>query len=189
MSDGKRGSVVHVYDDIEEEDNRLPNWWLYSLYGTVVFAMCYWVWFHEYKQGVLPIAAYQREVYAARRAEAEKLLAMGDLSDAQLEEMAENGALTAQGKQIFETTCVACHLARGGGLVGPNLTDEFWLHGGKPTEILFTVRNGVIDKGMLAWGAQLGEEKVRAVTAYVLTLRNTHVPGGKPPQGEKVAAR
>ncbi len=180
----------HVYDDdLVEEDNDLPRWWLYTLYGTVVFAMAYWVWFHEYKTGVLPVAAYQREVYAAKLADAQKLLAMGTLDDAQLEEMAKNGALVAQGKQIFDTTCVPCHGPGGGGVIGPNLTDEFWLHGAKPTEIIKTVRDGVVEKGMLAWGPQLGEEKVRAVTAFVLTLRNTHVPGGKPPQGDKVASR
>jgi len=179
--------VVHVYDDIRECDNRLPNWWLYTLFGAMAFAFVYWIYYHEYKAGDLPVAAYRHELIAAKKAEAARLMAGGELTDEKLDEMAKNSAVVAEGKQIFETTCAPCHLPSGGGQIGPNLTDEYWLHGGKPTQILKTVRDGVVDKGMLAWGPQLGEEKVRAVTAFVLTLRNTNVAGGKPPQGDKFA--
>ncbi|MCB1149993.1 c-type cytochrome, partial [bacterium] len=88
-----------------------------------------------------------------------------------------------QGREIFQTYCVVCHLEQGQGLVGPNLTDRFWIHGGKPMDIYNTVTNGVLDKGMAAWGNQLGPTRVQAVVAYVLTLRNTNVPG-KDPQGD-----
>jgi cytochrome c oxidase cbb3-type subunit 3 len=181
--------VVHVYDDIRECDNKLPNWWLYTLFGAMAFALVYWVYYHEYRAGTLPVQAYKRELIAARKAEAQRMLAMGEVTDDKLEEMGANPALVQQGKDIFVTSCAPCHQASGGGQIGPNLTDEFWIHGGKPTDILRTVRDGVVEKGMVAWGPQLGEDKVRAVTAYVLSIRNTHVPGGKPPQGEKVASR
>ena len=79
---------------------------------------------------------------------------------------------------------VSCHLATGGGSIGPNLTDNAWLHGGRPTQMYRTVLEGVAARGMPAWGAQLGEAKVQAAVAYLLTLRNTIVAGGKAPQGE-----
>jgi cytochrome c oxidase cbb3-type subunit 3 len=188
MSDRSQdGKTVHVYDGIEEQDNHLPNWWLYTLYGACVFALGYWIYYQAYGTGLSPLQAYQREKAAARRAEAAQLMAMGELDDAKLIAMSKNPAIVKQGAEIFATTCFACHLANGGGKIGPNLTDEYWLHGGKPTEILRTVRVGVPDKGMLAWGGQIGEQKVRAVTAYVLTIVDTNVAGGKEPQGEKVA--
>jgi cytochrome c oxidase cbb3-type subunit III len=188
MSDrSEDGKVVHVYDGIEEQDNHLPNWWLYTLYGACVFALGYWIYYQGYGGGLSPLQAYQHEKAAAKRAEAAQLMALGDLSDAQLVEMSKNPAIVKQGAEIYATTCFACHLANGGGQIGPNLTDDFWLHGGAPTQILKTVRDGVPDKGMLAWKQQLGEEKVRAVTAYVLTIVGTNVPGGKAPQGEKLA--
>jgi cytochrome c oxidase cbb3-type subunit 3 len=181
------GKTVHVYDGIEEQDNHLPNWWLFTLYGACVFALGYWIYFQAYATGRSPLQAYQHEKATQKRAEAAQLMALGELTDDQLLAMAKNPAIVKQGAEIFATTCFACHLASGGGRIGPNLTDEFWMHGGKPTEILRTVRVGVPDKGMLAWGQQFGEQKVRAVTAYVLTLAGTNVPGGKEPQGEKLA--
>jgi cytochrome c oxidase cbb3-type subunit 3 len=188
MSDRSQdGKTVHVYDGIEEQDNHLPNWWLYTLYGACVFALGYWIYYQGYGVGHSPLQAYQKAKAVEKRAQAAQLMALGDLNDAQLLEMAKNPTIVKQGAEIFTSTCFACHLANGGGKIGPNLTDEFWLHGGKPTDILRTVRIGVPDKGMLAWGPQLGEEKVRAVTAYVLTIVDTNVPGGKEPQGEKVA--
>jgi cytochrome c oxidase cbb3-type subunit 3 len=188
MSEEKKNDpVVHVYDGIVEHDNHLPNWWLYTLYGTCVFALGYWIYYQGFGTGLSPLQAYQHEKAAARRAEAAQLMALGDVSDAQLVEMSKNPAIVKQGAEIFATTCFACHLKNGGGQIGPNLTDEYWLHGGAPTQILKTVRDGVPDKGMLAWKQQMGEEKVRAVSAYVLTLVGTNVPGGKAPQGDKVA--
>jgi len=188
MSDRSQdGKTVHVYDDIEEQDNHLPRWWLYSLYGTCVFALGYWIYFQAYGAGLSPLQSYQHERAAAKKAEAAQLMALGDLDDSKLWEMAKNPAIVQEGAEVYKNTCFACHLQNGGGQIGPNLTDDFWLHGGTPTQILKTVRDGVPDKGMLAWGPQLGEQKVRAVTAYVLTLVGTHVPGGKAPQGEKLA--
>jgi cytochrome c oxidase cbb3-type subunit 3 len=90
------------------------------------------------------------------------------------------------GKQVFVSTCAACHRADGGGNIGPNLTDEFWIHGDKPQDIWSTVHNGIPAKGMPTWGPQIGEAKVASVVAYVLSIRNTNVPNGKAPQGEKV---
>ncbi len=182
----ENGQVVHVYDGIVEHDNQLPRWWLYTLYGACVFAVGYWIYYQAYGVGLSPLQAYQQERVAARRAEVAKVMAMGEVTDEKLLEMSHNPAIVGAGAKVFATVCVACHAANGSGLIGPNLTDEFWLHGSAPTAILKTVREGVIDKGMLAWGPQLGEEKVRAVSAYLLTMVGTNLPG-KAPQGEKIA--
>ena len=106
-----------------------------------------------------------------------------------LVDMAKDGALVADGAASFASTCMACHGLKGGGNVGPNLTDEYWLHGGSPEQIYLSVHDGYAQKGMPAWGAQLGDKRVETVAAYVLTLRNSHAPGGKPPQGDKYAAK
>jgi cytochrome c oxidase cbb3-type subunit 3 len=182
--DAPEGMTVHVYDDIVEHDNHLPNWWLYTLYGAIVFALGYWIYFHGYGVGKSPLDKYRAQRAADARAEDARLAA--DMpTDEKLLALAADAKVVEQGKSIFAEKCVSCHRADGGGMVGPNLTDSFWLHGGSPTAIHKIVAEGFVEKGMLAWRPQIGEQKVRAVTAYVLTLRNTNVAGGKEPQGTK----
>ncbi len=91
-------------------------------------------------------------------------------------------------REIFHGRCAPCHGHDGQGVIGPNLTDEYWLHGGRPTEILRTITEGVLDRGMLAWKSQLNPGELRAMAAYVLTLQGTHPPNPKAPQGVKVSA-
>lgn len=174
------------HDGIEELDNVLPRWWLQILWGSIVFALGYWFYYQVFDVGESPVAAYQREKLAAARVAAERLAAMGELTPAGLLEMSQNVAIVGGGKATFAATCAPCHAANGGGQVGPNLTDEYWLHGGQPLQILATIREGVVAKGMPAWGMQLGEDKTREVAAYVLSIANSHAPGGKPPQGDKL---
>jgi cytochrome c oxidase cbb3-type subunit 3 len=176
---------IHEYDGIIEHDNRLPRWWLYTLYGTIVFSVGYWFHYHTFGSGENPGAAYDREQAAIAAAEAEKLKTQGAVTPESLLAMSRDERTVKQGKDVFLATCASCHGPNGGGLIGPNLTDDAWLHGGAPEKIYATIREGYLPKGMPAWGPQLGEERVRAVSAYVLTLKNTNVAGGKPPQGEK----
>ena len=181
----ERDRVVHEVDGIEEYDNALPRWWLGTLYASMVFAAGYWFAYHSGAFANLPRAAYEAEVDARAKAEAAKVKSMGAVTPEALSALSRDKGTVDQGKQVFTQTCIACHRSDGGGTVGPNLTDEFWLHGGAPDRIFKTVAEGVPEKGMPAWKPQLGIERVQAVTAYVLTLRNTNVPGGKPPQGER----
>jgi cytochrome c oxidase cbb3-type subunit 3 len=95
-------------------------------------------------------------------------------------------SVVGAGRATFEQFCVACHLADGSGIVGPNLTDGYWLHGGQPMQIWNTVTHGVPEKGMVAWGNQLGPKRVQEVVAYVLTMKGLNRPG-KEPQGEPEA--
>jgi cytochrome c oxidase cbb3-type subunit III len=176
--------VLHEVDGIQEYDNDLPRWWLYALYGTIAFAAFYW---YAYESGGLlegPSKAYKAEVERARAAEASKIK-IGEATAESLTAMARDPAAVALGKQVFTSTCAACHRADGGGNVGPNLTDDYFLHGSSPEKIYKTIAGGVPDKGMPAWLPQLGALKTQAVASYVIGLRGSRVPNGKAPQGER----
>lgn len=179
MSDKK---VIHTYDDdIQEEDNHLPLWWQYTLYGAIVFAVFYFYAEHKISAWKSRTEAFDQEMAAARIEAAKK---SGQMTNEALVAMSQKPDTVRQGREVFSTTCAACHRADAGGLIGPNLTDKYWLHGSKPENIFHCVHDGVSGKGMPTWGPVLGEEKVADVVAYVLTLRDTNVANGKPPQGE-----
>jgi cytochrome c oxidase cbb3-type subunit 3 len=176
--------VVHVYDgDLREEDNVLPRWWLYTLYGAIVFAAFYWYGEQQLKAWQPRDIAFQQEMLAIRLEEAKK--GGGALPPEALIALSKSPATVEEGKGVFTSTCAPCHRADGGGNIGPNLTDDFWLHGSKPQNIWGCVHDGVPAKGMPTWGPMLGDEKVAAVVAYVLTIKGTNVANGKPPQGDK----
>jgi cytochrome c oxidase cbb3-type subunit 3 len=178
------GPIVHEYDGILECDNHLPRWWLVTLYGTIVFSIGYWFHYHTFQSGTHPLAAYEAEQAAQRAAEAEQLKNAGVVTSEALLKLAQDEVTVKQGRETFSQSCATCHGPGGGGAIGPNLTDKYWIHGSAPEQIYATVRDGFLPKGMPAWGGQLGEARVRAVAAYVITLKNTNVAGGKAPQGE-----
>lgn len=171
-----QGKIIHEYDGIQEADNRLPGWWLLTFYGAIVFATGYWFYYEAFKAGKGPLQAY----FAEKAAIMEKTGA--DPSDAELLALASGPSLEL-GRQLFVSNCVACHEAKGQGKIGPNLTDGAWLHGSSPLAIFKTVRDGVPAKGMPSWGPTLGRAGVTQVSAFVLTLRGTNVPG-KAPEGQ-----
>jgi cytochrome c oxidase cbb3-type subunit 3 len=172
-----------VYDGIVEHDGKLPLWWQLTLYGAVLFALCYW--FGRRLDAIpSPAQTYAVDVAAQRAAEATEARARGTIDDAMLSTLARDPGTVAQGKDTFVTTCAPCHKADAGGNIGPNLTDAYWIHGSKPTDLYRDVTDGFAAKGMPAWGPVLGAARVEAVVAYVLSIENTNVPGGKAPQGE-----
>jgi cytochrome c oxidase cbb3-type subunit 3 len=170
--------IVHVYDDIEEEDNHLPNWWLAILFGAIVFGFGYWFLYEVTATLPGPLATFRAETAEAakRRAEA------GPVTNESLLVLAKDARTLADGKQLFTSTCAPCHGPLAQGLVGPNLTDKFWLHGGTPVDIHKSITNGYPDKGMRPWGQILGAARVRTVAAFVISLKGQNVPG-RPPQG------
>jgi len=176
-----KDKIVHTYDDIQEEDNHLPNWWLFILFGTIVFGFGYWLVFHTTKSLPDPRTEYNAEVDALKKAR----LAANPMSDEAIAAVTQDGTQVEEGKKVFASTCASCHAADGQGLVGPNLTDKFWIHGNKPTDIVKSVTDGYADKGMPPWGQILGPEKVKKVAAYVLTLKGKNLPG-KEPQGDAI---
>lgn len=171
-------NIHHVYDDIEEEDNRLPNWWLATLFGTIVFSFGYWFVYHNGAWAQHPIAEYETEVAAIKSARA----AVAPTGEDALLALAKDAAAIKDGAVVFSTVCFTCHGQKGEGLVGPNLTDDYWVHGSSAAAIHKVVAEGVTEKGMPGWEKTIGADKVRQVTAYVLTLKGTKI-AGKAPQG------
>jgi len=168
----------HVFDGIQEYDKKLPNWWLYSLYLTILFWVGYWgyyEWFHIGQSGEEVVAAAMSKIESDR-------LASAKLDDASLWKMSQNPAFVEAGKTIFDANCAACHLASLRGksesiaAIGPDLTDTKWLHGGKPIEVYDLIMKGVLAKGMPTWGPVLGPKKITEVTAYVLSKHKEGEP-------------
>lgn len=177
--------MLHEIDGIQELDNDLPNWWLWTLYGAIIFAAGYWIYYDALKLGKTPLQEYQAEVAALEATKAKQQLALGEATPEALLELSKNAGVVAKGTELYQQNCAACHAPNGGGGIGPNLTDSAWLHGGAPDKVYVTIRDGVTAKGMPAWGPALGEESVRAATAFVLSIHGTNVAGGKAPQGDE----
>jgi len=174
--DAIQGEIVHEYDGIQEADNELPQWWLWTFYIAIVFAIGYWFYYEEFE-----IGPGLQQAYFADKAEQDAKTGKDPSPEALL--AAVGTPAMQQGKDLFASTCVACHEANGQGKIGPNLTDNAWLHGSDPLSIYHTIRDGVPAKGMPAWGPALGSLSVQSITSYVLSLRNTNVPG-KAPEGK-----
>jgi cytochrome c oxidase cbb3-type subunit III len=174
--------LEHDYDGIREYDNRLPNWWLFTLYGAIVFAVVYWLAMHTWRIGLLSNEHYSHEMAVAAQQQLDAMKGK-KLTDDALLLMAQIPANVERGHAIFEQFCAVCHNPDATGKVGPNLTDHYWLHGGQPLQVLHTVTYGVQEKGMAAWGNQLGPARVQDVVTFVLSVKNTDRPG-KAPQGD-----
>ena len=173
-----QGQILHVYDGIEEADNRLPLWWLITFYGAIAFGAVYWFYYHEYD-----IGQSQRDQYAA--AQLAQAQSAGEVTNDGLSVLGSDPQMVEAGRTTFAAQCVACHDEKGQGkeALGPNLTDNTWINGGSALDIYNTITDGVPAKGMVAWGPVLGAESVKQLTAYLLSIRNTNVPG-KAPEGE-----
>lgn len=160
----------HSFDGIQEYDKRLPNWWLLTFYGAIVFWVAYWFYYHRAHIGAPATVTLQHEL---DRIEAAKMAGNQQLDDATLWKMSRNAVFVDAGRQTFLTTCASCHKEdlRGtdAGGIGPNLVDNTWIHGGKPTEIFHTVDKGVLEKGMPSWGPVIGARKVSEVVAFILS--------------------
>jgi cytochrome c oxidase cbb3-type subunit 3 len=163
----------HVYDGIQEYDQRLPNWWLYTLYGAIVFWIVYW--FAQMIAGIATTDEAQVDAAMARIAAVKMASSLDVANDEKIWEMAGNPVFAEAGKQTFVSLCAACHLPSMRGksenpaAVGPDLTDTAWVHGGTPKEVFATVSKGVVAKGMPAWEPILGQKKTAEVVAYILS--------------------
>ncbi|MEX2597451.1 MAG: cbb3-type cytochrome c oxidase N-terminal domain-containing protein, partial [Salibacteraceae bacterium] len=177
----------HEYDGIHELDNNLPPWWLYGFYLSIAFAVIYLFHFHISGNGDLQIAEYHAEMKAAEEAKAAFVETQESEVDENNVEYLTDAATLAAGEKIFKLYCAACHGENGGsapGGVGPNLTDEYWIHGGSMNDIYKTIKYGVPEKGMVSWQAQLSPGKIQEVSSYIKSLKGTNPPNPKEPQGE-----
>jgi cytochrome c oxidase cbb3-type subunit III len=174
----------HDYDGIHELDNRMPPWLAFLFQGTIVFAVIYLIIYHLSGIGDLPMAELEKEtliVDAKKAAFLEK--AAAKINENSVTLLADAKTIE-EGKAIFTANCVACHAADGGGTVGPNLTDEYWIHGGGIKNIFKTIKYGVPEKGMISWEKQLNPLKMQQVSSYIVSLKGTKPATPKAPQGE-----
>ena len=175
----------HNYDGIRELNNKLPPWWVYMFYASIVFAIIYMLRFHVFG-GYDQDLEYEQDVAAAQlEIEAYKKTAK-DLVDANTVELMTDASDLKAGKAVFENNCVACHMADGGGGIGPNLTDDHWILGGGIKNVFHTVSEGGRDgKGMIAWKQTLKPLEIAQVASYVLTdIYGTPPANPKAPEGD-----
>lgn len=191
----------HSYDGIEEFDNRLPNWWLWTFYLACIFSVGYWLYYHTVGTGDQPIEAYAVEQKAASERMALQA-ANNPITEEMLLKLSKEPGFVAEGRQIFEdaTKCALCHGPKANGTtamntpaIGPNLTDDHWIYGSKPMDVYTTIAKGRVMPdpqrksmgGMQAWES-FGGDFVLKATAFVLSVKNTNVQGGKAPEAYAV---
>jgi cytochrome c oxidase cbb3-type subunit III len=166
----------HNYDGIQEYDKRLPNWWLWTLYLTIIFATVYWFYYFTTRVGPDDQTVINQ---AMGKIEAGKLAAVAHLNDDTLWQMSRNVAFVGAGQATFTANCLTCHLASLRGkdenpaAVGASLIGTRWIYGGRPVDLINTVSKGTA-RGMPAWGPVLGTKRITEVVAYVLSH---HTPG------------
>jgi cytochrome c oxidase cbb3-type subunit 3 len=182
----EEGEIIldHNYDGIRELNNELPPWWVYMFYATIIFAVVYMARFHIFG-GYDQDTEYVTEITLAKaEIKAYKKNAKG-LVDVNTVEILTDASDISAGKTLFETNCVACHMADGGGGIGPNLTDKNWILGGGIKNVFNTIAEGGRDgKGMIAWKQTLKPEQMAQVASYVLNFEGTTAANPKAPEGE-----
>lgn len=175
----------HNYDGIQEFNNPAPFWWQLFFYLSIVFGLGYYT-YYELLDGKTSDQELQAKLNEVKIKQISQPTQEPD--EGGLLAVFQNPTRVQLGHEIFEAKCASCHAKDGGGLVGPNLTDAYWIHGkGKLVDIFRVVRDGVLDKGMPPWGATLKPEEVENVSVFVKTLKGAKVVTSKAPQGEKVS--
>lgn len=175
-------TMDHDFDGIRELDNKVPPWFNILFYGTIVFAVIYMLVFHVFKISPLMIDEYVNEIRSAET-QKQELIKSGALINEESVTLLTDPALLQGGKSIFMTNCVPCHGTGGEGTVGPNLTDDYWIHGGGIKNIFKTIKYGVPEKGMISWQTLLNPKQMQEVGSYIISLRGSNPPNGKPPEG------
>lgn len=174
----------HDYDGIREYDNDLPPWWKALFWGTIAFAGGYLIFFHVTKSGPLTLDEYRGELAQAALL-TQQLGASDDPNKPTTYQPLLATADLSAGHTVFAQNCAACHGQAGEGAVGPNLTDDYWLHGGEVNKVYHTIKYGVQGKGMVAWKGKLSGKQMLQVASYILSLHGSNPPNAKAPQGEK----
>jgi cytochrome c oxidase cbb3-type subunit III len=172
----------HAYDEIRELDNKIPPWFNFLFYGSVIFGIVYMISYHVLSSGNVQANEYIEEVKFAEIQKAELIKSGTLLDENKLIALTDVAAINS-GKEIFAKNCVVCHAEKAGGLVGPNLTDDYWIHGGGIKNVFTTIKNGVPAKGMISWKTQLNPRQIQEVASFVLTLKGTNPPNPKAPEG------
>jgi cytochrome c oxidase cbb3-type subunit 3 len=178
----------HDYDGIRELDNRLPPWWLYGFYACIIFAVIYLYRFHVAHTAPLSVEEYQLAVTEAAADKEAYLAKAANKVDEKTVVYQTSPDYLAGGQQLFSTACSPCHLADGGGSVGPNLTDDYWIHGNTIQDIFKTIKYGYPEKGMKSWQEDYTPAQMAQMSSYVKSLQGTQPAKPKEPQGILVVA-
>lgn len=174
----------HNYDGIRELDNNLPPWWKYMFYASMVFAVVYFTHYHILGTGLLPHEELAEAIAQGEADKAAYLAQMANLVDeTNVTVLTDEGSIV-QGQTIFIEKCAQCHMNDGGGSVGPNLTDKYWIHGGSIEDIFKTIKYGVPAKGMIAWESQLRPPEMQKVASFIYSLEGTTPQQPKEAEGE-----
>lgn len=180
--DEKELLLDHSYDGIQEFDYPLPRWWLHLFYLTIAFAFIY----AGYYMTVGPTLNDELKVTMSEiEARKPKLPETSGELESSMLALLKNPDSSLRGKSIYSGKCAACHGQSGEGSIGPNLTDDFWIHGGTANDLVKTIRNGIGEKGMPPWGAILKDDEIYSLVAYIRSVRNSQPANAKQPQGEK----
>jgi cytochrome c oxidase cbb3-type subunit 3 len=172
----------HDYDGIKELDNALPPWWLYGFYVTILFSVVY-IWRFHFSDAPLQVQELKNEIAAAKIAEEAYAKINANKVDENTVEYKADPALIANGKELFGQKCIACHGSEAGGGQGPNLTDDYWKHGGSIKDIFKTIKYGVTNKGMIAWGSELTPKQIEGLANFIKSIKGTNPKGGLPKDG------
>ncbi|MEY3687866.1 MAG: hypothetical protein RIR84_707 [Bacteroidota bacterium] len=173
----------HDYDGIKELDNALPPWWKYGFYITVVVGIIYLFHFHVWGTGKNPDQEYAEQMAEGQRLEEQYKARTKDIVDENNLTLADADGIAA-GKALYTQSCVACHAPDGGGGIGPNLTDNYWIHGGKLSEIYKTIKIGYPEKGMQSWQSMYSPVQMRNLASFVQSLKGAKTANPKEPQGD-----
>ncbi|QNL48696.1 c-type cytochrome [Olivibacter sp. SDN3] len=176
--------IDHAYDGIRELDNPTPAWFMGLFYATIVFGAVYLSVYHVFGVGLSQEEEYEQEMLLAENERKAYLESQANNVDENTVELDLHPETIAAGKVIFDQSCMPCHGALGEGGIGPNLTDNYWLHGGSIKDIFRTIKKGVPDKGMIAWEQQLTPAQIAQVSNYISSIVGTGPSNAKAPQGE-----
>lgn len=182
----KKEMTDHSYDGITELDNFMPPWLQYVFLITAVFGIGYFLNYSVLGYGKTGVEEYEEELRIEAIASEERKANAAAGIDETTVVFDESASALAGGKSIFEGNCAACHAIDGGGGVGPNLTDDYWIHGNSISDVFTVIKYGVVSKGMVPWEDQLSPEEIQQVASYILTLKGTSPANPKEPQGELV---
>lgn len=174
----------HDYDGIKELDNNLPPWWKYGFYLTIVVAIIYLFNYHVLKIGALQGKEYENEMAQAKLEVDEFMKNSANNVDENSVKLLTEASDIASGKDVFISNCAACHGKGGEGTVGPNLTDNYWIHGGSVQDLFKTIKYGWVEKGMKSWKEDLSPMQIAQVTSFIKSIKGTNPPNGKAPQGD-----
>ena len=183
--EGAVEDMGHNYDGIRELDNRLPPWWLYGFIACIMFSLIYLYRFQVVHTGPSPLQEYETAMNeAAVEKEAYLLHAASKVDENSVVMLTDVAALGA-GKKLFEASCSPCHGANAQGVVGPNLTDDFWLHEGGVKDVFKIIKYGVPEKGMKSWKDDFSPVQIAQLASYIKSLKGSKPAGAKEPQGQE----